>query len=43
MIEFTEEDDVVKVLLHPAGMRLITKYVIESKQTPIVTAKQDIS
>jgi hypothetical protein len=32
--------DVVKVLIHPAGMRLITKYVIEEKKIQSITAKQ---
>jgi len=35
--------DLVSTVLHPAGMKMITKYVIESKQTPTLTAKQEIN
>ena len=31
--------DIVKVLLHPAGMRMIAKYVIESKSNQGPTTK----
>ena len=32
--------NVVKNLLHPAGMKMLTKYVIEEKKTQSITARQ---
>ena len=36
-------EGLVKTLLHPAGMKMITKYVIEDSQTLTTTGKQELN